>query len=125
MVLAQYPLLIPGCHRLSFLDGAATLDLWFGDVQQVLPKIDIQQIGLIDAWYLDGFTPSKNPDMWSQSLFEYMALLAKDQCSFATFTAASFVKRGLKIAAAQTLPPAQPDSVINKLAPAISFINFK
>ncbi|MEP0356741.1 bifunctional tRNA (5-methylaminomethyl-2-thiouridine)(34)-methyltransferase MnmD/FAD-dependent 5-carboxymethylaminomethyl-2-thiouridine(34) oxidoreductase MnmC [Paraglaciecola sp.] len=95
-LLAQYPLLIAGCHRLSFLNGAATLDLWFGDVKQVLPQIEVPQTGLIDAWYLDGFAPSKNPDMWDQFLFEHMAMLAKNECSFSTFTAAGFVKRGLR-----------------------------
>lgn len=94
-LLAQYPLLISGCHRLSFLNGMVTLDLWFGDVKEVLPQIEVPQIGLVDAWYLDGFAPSKNPEMWSQFLFDHMVLLAKDQCSFSTFTAAGFVRRGL------------------------------
>ncbi|MFT2092428.1 bifunctional tRNA (5-methylaminomethyl-2-thiouridine)(34)-methyltransferase MnmD/FAD-dependent 5-carboxymethylaminomethyl-2-thiouridine(34) oxidoreductase MnmC [Paraglaciecola sp. 2405UD69-4] len=94
-LLRQYPLLISGCHRLTFLDGAVTLDLWFGDVQQVLPQIDVPPQGLVDAWYLDGFAPSKNPEMWNEFLFQHMALLAKNQGSFATFTAAGFVRRGL------------------------------
>ncbi|WP_289027827.1 bifunctional tRNA (5-methylaminomethyl-2-thiouridine)(34)-methyltransferase MnmD/FAD-dependent 5-carboxymethylaminomethyl-2-thiouridine(34) oxidoreductase MnmC [uncultured Paraglaciecola sp.] len=94
-LLRQYPLLVSGCHRLSFLEGTVTLDLWFGDVQQVLPQIEVPKTGLVDAWYLDGFAPSKNPDMWNDFLFQHMALLAKDQCSFSTFTAAGFVRRGL------------------------------
>ncbi|MEP1552185.1 bifunctional tRNA (5-methylaminomethyl-2-thiouridine)(34)-methyltransferase MnmD/FAD-dependent 5-carboxymethylaminomethyl-2-thiouridine(34) oxidoreductase MnmC [Paraglaciecola sp.] len=94
-LLRQYPLLVSGCHRLSFLEGAVTLDLWFGDVQQVLPQIEVPKTGLVDAWYLDGFAPSKNPEMWNDFLFQHMALLAKDQCSFSTFTAAGFVRRGL------------------------------
>jgi tRNA 5-methylaminomethyl-2-thiouridine biosynthesis bifunctional protein len=96
MLLEQYPIAIEGCHRLSFLDGKVTLDLWLGDVHDVLPKIENKPQGLVDTWFLDGFAPSKNPDMWTQGLFENMALLAKDQCHFATFTAAGHVKRGLR-----------------------------
>jgi tRNA 5-methylaminomethyl-2-thiouridine biosynthesis bifunctional protein len=95
VLLDQYPEPIAGCHRLSFLEHKVTLDLWLGDVHQVLPQIDNKPDGLIDAWFLDGFAPSKNPDMWTQDLFEHMARLAKNNCSFATFTAAGFVRRGL------------------------------
>jgi tRNA 5-methylaminomethyl-2-thiouridine biosynthesis bifunctional protein len=95
-LLEQYPISVAGCHRLSFLDGKVILDLWLGDVHEVLPKIENQPQGLVDTWFLDGFAPSKNPDMWTQGLFENMALLAKDQCHFATFTAAGHVKRGLR-----------------------------
>jgi tRNA 5-methylaminomethyl-2-thiouridine biosynthesis bifunctional protein len=95
-LLAQYPIPVAGCHRLSFLDGKVTLDLWLGDVHEVLPKIENKPQGLVDTWFLDGFAPSKNPEMWTQGLFENMALLAKDQCQFATFTAAGHVKRGLR-----------------------------
>lgn len=97
-LLAQYPIPVAGCHRLSFLDGKVTLDLWLGDVHKVLPKIDNKPQGLVDSWFLDGFAPSKNPDMWTQALFENMAVLAKDNCHFATFTAAGHVKRGLRVA---------------------------
>lgn len=95
-LLEQYPIPIAGCHRLSFLEGKVTLDLWLGDVHQVLPQIENKPLGIVDSWFLDGFAPSKNPDMWTQALFENMALLAKDQCHFATFTAAGHVKRGLR-----------------------------
>jgi len=95
-LLEQYPIPVAGCHRLTFLGGKVILDLWLGDVHDVLPKIENKSQGLVDTWFLDGFAPSKNPDMWTQGLFENMALLAKDQCHFATFTAAGHVKRGLR-----------------------------
>ena len=95
-LLEQYPIPVAGCHRLTFLGGKVILDLWLGDVHDVLPKIENTPQGLIDTWFLDGFAPSKNPDMWTQGLFEHMALLAKDQCHLATFTAAGHVKRGLR-----------------------------
>ena len=48
-----------------------------------------------DAWFLDGFAPAKNPDMWQSTLFEQMARLSHSQPSFATFTSAGAVRRGL------------------------------
>ena len=75
-LITQYPMAITGCHRLSFFSGRVILDLWLGDVHRMLPKIIRPESGLVDAWYLDGFAPSKNPDMWTERLFEQMARLA-------------------------------------------------
>lgn len=50
----------------------------------------------VDAWFLDGFAPAKNPDMWSQHLFNAMARLARPGATLATFTSAGFVRRGLQ-----------------------------
>ncbi|MGX9417252.1 bifunctional tRNA (5-methylaminomethyl-2-thiouridine)(34)-methyltransferase MnmD/FAD-dependent 5-carboxymethylaminomethyl-2-thiouridine(34) oxidoreductase MnmC [Vibrio sp. WJH972] len=91
----HYPIAAPECHRIVLADGMVTLDLWFGDIKECMPKVPTPETGIIDAWFLDGFAPSKNPDMWSQELFNGMAQLAKYQCSCATFTAAGFVRRGL------------------------------
>lgn len=90
-----YPLAIKGCHRCLFAQGKITLDLWFGDVKDNLPQVWSSDNGIVDCWYLDGFAPSKNPDMWHPIVFNEMARLAKSQCSLATFTAAGFVRRGL------------------------------
>ncbi|MBQ4836904.1 bifunctional tRNA (5-methylaminomethyl-2-thiouridine)(34)-methyltransferase MnmD/FAD-dependent 5-carboxymethylaminomethyl-2-thiouridine(34) oxidoreductase MnmC [Pseudoalteromonas luteoviolacea] len=94
----QYPMALQGCHRLEFDQGRVVLDLWFGDVQNSLPQIAYQRKGIVDAWYLDGFAPSKNPDMWQQTLFDSMAHLSQENATFATFTAAGFVRRGLQSA---------------------------
>ncbi|ENM5749562.1 bifunctional tRNA (5-methylaminomethyl-2-thiouridine)(34)-methyltransferase MnmD/FAD-dependent 5-carboxymethylaminomethyl-2-thiouridine(34) oxidoreductase MnmC [Vibrio mimicus] len=90
-----YPLAIPECQRIVLDDGLITLDLWFGDIKDCLPKVATQEQGLVDAWFLDGFAPSKNPEMWNQNLFEGMAKLAKNGCTCATFTSAGIVRRGL------------------------------
>lgn len=50
----------------------------------------------MDAWFLDGFAPAKNPDMWTQDLFSAMARLARPGGTLATFTSAGFVRRGLQ-----------------------------
>lgn len=90
-----YPLTISECHRIVLANGAITLDLWFGDIKDCLPLVPTNKNGLVDTWFLDGFAPSKNPEMWNQNLFNGMAQLAKKECSCATFTAAGFVRRGL------------------------------
>ncbi|MBW3696421.1 bifunctional tRNA (5-methylaminomethyl-2-thiouridine)(34)-methyltransferase MnmD/FAD-dependent 5-carboxymethylaminomethyl-2-thiouridine(34) oxidoreductase MnmC [Vibrio sp. T187] len=91
----HYPIALPECHRIVLGDGAITLDLWFGDIKDCMPSVPTPKQGLVDAWFLDGFAPSKNPEMWNQNLFNGMAKLAKQDCSCATFTAAGFVRRGL------------------------------
>ena len=58
-LLEQYPIPIAGCHRLTFLGGKVILDLWLGDVHDILPKIENKPQGLVDTWFLDGFTPTK------------------------------------------------------------------
>ncbi|WP_188407462.1 bifunctional tRNA (5-methylaminomethyl-2-thiouridine)(34)-methyltransferase MnmD/FAD-dependent 5-carboxymethylaminomethyl-2-thiouridine(34) oxidoreductase MnmC [Agarivorans gilvus] len=96
-LLEYYPqIMTAGCHRLLFESPIPIcLDLWIGDVHDNLPELVTPSQGLVDSWYLDGFAPSKNPDMWSPQLFEQMARLSKPQASVATFTAAGFVRRGL------------------------------
>lgn len=93
---AQWPLPLPGCHRLLLAKGRITLDLWFGDINQVLPQMDVSMDRQVDAWFLDGFAPAKNPEMWSELLFAAMARFARPEGSFATFTSAGFVRRGLQ-----------------------------
>lgn len=92
----QWPLPFAGCHRLLLDGGRVTLDLWFGDVTDLLPNSDPSLFQKVDAWFLDGFAPSKNPDMWSEGLFAAMAKLSRTEGTFATFTAAGFVRRGLQ-----------------------------
>ncbi|MDC8830634.1 bifunctional tRNA (5-methylaminomethyl-2-thiouridine)(34)-methyltransferase MnmD/FAD-dependent 5-carboxymethylaminomethyl-2-thiouridine(34) oxidoreductase MnmC [Alteromonas gilva] len=97
-LIELYPAPLPGCHRLAFSEWHTTIDLWLGDIHDLLPQWHCPHNGLVDAWFLDGFAPSKNPDMWSDTLFTQMARLSKPGATFATFTAAGIVKRGLKAA---------------------------
>lgn len=94
-LIAQWPLPVSGCHRLIFADGRIRLDLWLGDIKEMLPQVPHPATGLVDAWYLDGFSPAKNPEMWTQDLFDGLARLARPQATIATFTCAGFVRRGL------------------------------
>ncbi|MFQ2763560.1 bifunctional tRNA (5-methylaminomethyl-2-thiouridine)(34)-methyltransferase MnmD/FAD-dependent 5-carboxymethylaminomethyl-2-thiouridine(34) oxidoreductase MnmC [Aeromonas caviae] len=94
-LIDQWPLPVSGCHRLLFADGRIRLDLWFGDIKEMLPKVPHPATGLVDAWYLDGFSPAKNPEMWTQDLFDDLARLARPDATLSTFTCAGFVRRGL------------------------------
>ena len=83
-VLAQYPPLIEGFHHIHAADRRVRLMLAFGDVADVLPEVS----GAFDAWYLDGFTPAKNPAMWSENLYPLIAARTKPGGTAATFSVA-------------------------------------
>ena len=89
----QWPDAVAGVHRL-LLGPRVTLDLHFGDTTERLGLLD----GKVDAWLLDGFAPANNPQMWQPALFAVMAARSRPGATFATFTCAGVVKRGLKAA---------------------------
>lgn len=91
---AQYRRPPAGWHRFLFDGGRISLTLIVGDAAESLAACDAR----IDAWFLDGFSPARNPEMWSQSLFDAMAALSVPGTTFATFTSAGFVRRGLQAA---------------------------
>lgn len=91
-LLCQYPPLVPGLHRLHFPQDNLTLTLIFADATEGFGQLE----GTVDAWFLDGFAPARNPQMWQPSLFAQMARLSHPGTTFATFTAAGIVKRGLR-----------------------------
>lgn len=91
-LLAHYPPLVHGLHQRQLFNGRVTLTLLFGDASAMFSDIN----ATVDSWYLDGFAPSKNPGMWTEELFKQIARLTKPSGSFATFTAAGIVRRGLK-----------------------------
>ena len=89
---AQYLAVHPGFQRLVFAGGRVVLTLLIGDAQAMLAELDAR----IDAWFLDGFSPAKNPQMWTPELFAQVARLSAANASLATFTSAGFVRRGLR-----------------------------
>lgn len=92
-LVRQWPEPVAGVHRL-WLDERVTLDLHFGDAAERLALLE----GRVDAWFLDGFAPAKNPEMWRDELFDAMAARSRAGATFATFTCAGVVKRGLAAA---------------------------
>lgn len=89
-LIAAAPPPIGGFHRLHFGNGV-TLTLVYGDVADTASRIN----AAIDAWFLDGFAPAKNPDMWSPALFNEVARLSRPDATISTFTVAGAVRRAL------------------------------
>ena len=87
----EWPMLVPGAHRMEFEDGRVTLTLHFSDALETLPNLRLRA----DAFYLDGFAPAKNPDMWAPAVFKALARMAGDNATFSTYTSAGDIKRAL------------------------------
>ncbi|MEV8471612.1 bifunctional tRNA (5-methylaminomethyl-2-thiouridine)(34)-methyltransferase MnmD/FAD-dependent 5-carboxymethylaminomethyl-2-thiouridine(34) oxidoreductase MnmC [Ralstonia sp. UNC404CL21Col] len=92
MLRRSWPVPVPGVHRLTFDDGRVTLTLLLGDAMETLPQLSCAA----DAFYLDGFSPAKNPDLWQPRVFKQLARVARAGATLATYTAAGFVRRGLQ-----------------------------
>lgn len=86
-----WPVLTPGFHRLEFAAGRVVLTLMLGDSANCLRRL---RAG-VDAFYLDGFDPKKNPDMWSPELFRRCAQLAAPDATLATWCVAGAVRGAL------------------------------
>ena len=93
MLRAAMPPATPGVHRL-LLSPDVSLTLCLGDAAVMLARVEAR----IDAWFLDGFAPSKNPDMWTPQIFEEIARLSAPGATAATFTVAGDVRRALQAA---------------------------
>ncbi|APC18213.1 bifunctional tRNA (5-methylaminomethyl-2-thiouridine)(34)-methyltransferase MnmD/FAD-dependent 5-carboxymethylaminomethyl-2-thiouridine(34) oxidoreductase MnmC [Pseudomonas frederiksbergensis] len=93
-LLAQYVAIHQGFQRLVLDNGRVTLTLLIGDALEQLPQLDAQ----IDVWFLDGFAPAKNPDMWTAELFAELARLAAPGSTISTFTSTGWVRRLLNAA---------------------------
>lgn len=94
----RYPPLIRGWHRRYLANGAITLSLFWGDAATGLDDIIDRQRQPFDIWFLDGFTPDRNPDMWTPALLGRLGALSSAGTTVATFTAASRVRRALEAA---------------------------
>jgi len=97
LLLAQYPNINNIAEfQASFFNGQVNLTVIFGDATESFSTLKADHSGLVNAWYLDGFSPIKNPDMWNERLFTQIGRLSKPQASITTFTVAGFVKRHLQ-----------------------------
>jgi len=90
-LLDVWPEATPGFHRLDLPGFNATLDLAVGDVLWALSEWS----GMADAWFLDGFAPATNPDMWSDAALDGIAARSVPGTRIGTFTVAGKVRRGL------------------------------
>ena len=89
-----YPPAVEAAHRRSLFGGRVIMHYRFMDVATALDTEGLN----VDSWYLDGFAPGKNPDMWSQALFVKMATNSRDGATCSTYSAAGLVRRNLEAA---------------------------
>ncbi len=94
-LINDYPPPVAGWHRRHFDDNRVQLSVWIGDVEDGLEDIRRQHEVGVDAWFLDGFAPTKNPAMWSASVIEAIGECSAAGASVTTFTAAGNVRRRL------------------------------
>lgn len=97
-LIAHYPKALEQ-GDVSLFNQRVRLSLLINDAAAAYQSLSQQHPNIaVDAWFLDGFSPAKNPDMWQDRLFQQMALLSNSDTSFATFTSASAVRRQLMAA---------------------------
>lgn len=92
MLRAAWPTLAPGVHRLHFDEDRVCLTLYFGDAREGLAQLEAHA----DAFLLDGFSPARNPDMWSARIFHLLARRAATGATLATWSVAGDVREGLR-----------------------------
>lgn len=81
-----------GSYSLEHLSGLDfELTVIVGDARDTLPPWQ----GRADAWFLDGFSPAKNPELWGADLMAQVGAHTAQRGTVATYTAAGFVRRGL------------------------------
>ena len=115
---AQWHGLLPGFHRLSFDDGRVLLTLCIGDVH---PMLRAQRFEA-DSIFLDGFSPTLNPAMWSPEVLKAVSRFARQGTRIATWTIARAVRdalaqNGFQVRKASGLPPKR-DCLRGEFAPA-------
>jgi tRNA 5-methylaminomethyl-2-thiouridine biosynthesis bifunctional protein len=88
---ASWPPPLAGFHRLAFEGGRVMLTLVLGDVRDWLAEVEAR----VDAFFLDGFAPARNPEMWSPEIVRELARLAAPRATLATWTVAGGVRTAL------------------------------
>ncbi len=94
LILDRWPGVARGFHRVDLPEYAASLDV------AIMPAIDAlgAWTGRADAWFLDGFAPARNPEMWRADLLRLVAQRSAPCARAASFTVAGSVRRDLAAA---------------------------
>jgi tRNA 5-methylaminomethyl-2-thiouridine biosynthesis bifunctional protein len=90
-LIDQWPIHVGGWHRLSFLEGRVHLTLGLGDAADLLPTMNFKA----DAWFLDGFSPAKNPDLWTPKVLKMVTDRSASGARLGTWCSAGDVRRTL------------------------------
>lgn len=93
-LIEAWPPLTPNVHALDFEQGRVRLMLALGDARGWLKEL----VAEVDAFYLDGFAPDRNPDIWDPHTLKLLARLAAPQSTVATWSAARAVRDALSAA---------------------------
>ncbi len=96
-LIRQWPGRVKGIHRLEF-EGGLSLTLCHDDVSAALADLSLRA----DAWFLDGFSPAKNPQMWTPDVMQSVFDLSAPGAKIGTFTVAGDVRRALTAAGFET-----------------------
>ena len=91
-----WPPAISGWHRRRFAGGRVQLSLYFGDALAGLADLAGRQGSGVDAWFLDGFAPRRNPEMWGAGVCEAVAALSRPGATVTSYSSAGVVKQGLR-----------------------------
>lgn len=91
--IKSYPKNIEGIQKISLFEGRVSLNLVIGDLTETQEYI--KSMTHIDAWFLDGFSPPKNPDLWSKELINTIGNSCYESSTFSTYTSSGLVKRNL------------------------------
>lgn len=89
-VLDHWPPPASATHHVIALP-TVTIELHLGDASLTVPAWH----GAADAWYLDGFSPAKNPELWNSALMDAVHSHTVPGGTFATYTVAGSVRRNL------------------------------
>lgn len=92
-LIQHYPAPISGGHRIHFEHERFSLDLSFGDATESL--VQLPKSKAIDAWFLDGFTPALNPELWQDALLAQLLRLSDVGTTFSSFSVAGHLRRAL------------------------------
>lgn len=93
-LLETYPEHSSGCHRLQ-LSNNITLDLYYGDATLSMQNRHLSKASGVDCWFLDGFSPRLNPQLWSSALFELVAAASHCGTTLSSYSVAGKVRKRL------------------------------
>ncbi len=99
-----YPQMVEGFHRIQLFDHRVHLCLMLGEAGKMFEalaessEIDyaLHNKNSIQSWFLDGFSPAKNPTIWRQTLLHTVAALSSEETTLSTYSAARCVADNLK-----------------------------
>lgn len=93
-LLSTYPDHGGGCQRIPLADDI-TLDLYYGDAAEQLAARPTDDSPAVDCWYLDGFSPRLNPQLWQEDLFKLLARCSHRQSTLSSYSVAGQVRKNL------------------------------